>query len=46
MTQNLAPTLKQLNLELLDHIIVSGNEYVSMMELGYLGIKRVRDFDF
>ena len=46
MTQNLAPTLKQLNLELLDHFIVSGNEYVSMMELGYLGIKRVRDFDF
>ena len=46
MTQNLAPTLKQLNLELLDHFIVSGNEYVSMMELGYLGVKRVRDFDF
>ena len=46
MTQNLAPTLKQLNLELLDHFIVSGNEYVSMMEMGYLGVKRVRDFDF
>ena len=40
------PTLKQLNLELLDHFIVSGNEYVSMMELGYLGVRRVRDFDF
>ncbi len=46
MTRSLAPTLKQLNLELLDHFIVAGNEYVSMMELGYLGVRKIRDLDF
>ncbi len=46
MTRSLAPTLKQLNLELLDHFIVAGQEYVSMMEMGYLGIRRISDLDF
>lgn len=46
LTRSLAPTLKQLNLELMDHFIVAGNDYVSMMELGYLSIRRTRDMDF
>ena len=37
LTRSLIPVLRQLGLELLDHFIVSGSEYTSMMELGYLG---------
>ena len=37
LTRSLSPVLRQLGLELLDHFIVSGSEYTSMMELGYLG---------
>ena len=45
-TQALAPLLQRLRLELLDHFIISGEDYVSMMELGYLGVKKVRERQF
>ena len=39
VTQNLHAILKPIGIELLDHFIVSGKEFVSLMELGYLGVK-------
>ena len=39
ITETLYAVLKPLGLELLDHFVVAGQEYISMMELGYLGIR-------
>ena len=35
-TSNIAKQLRLLNISLLDHIIVSGNEYISMLDGGFL----------
>ena len=40
-TRRMQKVLSQLNIEFLDHFIVSGETAVSMMELGYLGVKNV-----
>ncbi len=43
ITETLASILKPVGIELLDHFIVAGKDYVSMMELGYLGVKSELD---
>lgn len=40
-TERLQRVLAQLDIEFLDHFIVSDNNVVSMMELGYLGVKSI-----
>ncbi len=40
VTDWLYGVLKPLGIELLDHFVVSGGDYVSMMEMGYLGIQQ------
>ena len=40
VTEWLYAVLKPLGIELMDHFVVAGGEYVSMMEMGYLGLKQ------
>lgn len=40
VTDWLYGVLKPLGIELLDHFVVSGGDYVSMMEMGYLGVQQ------
>lgn len=40
VTEWLYGVLKPLGIELLDHFVVSGGDYISMMEMGYLGIQQ------
>lgn len=39
ITETLYSVLKPVGIELLDHFVVAGEEYVSLMELGYLGVR-------
>lgn len=40
-TRRMQKVLSQLNIEFLDHFVVAGDEAVSMMEFGHLGIKNI-----
>ena len=40
VTSWLYSVLKPLGIELLDHFVVAGGNYVSMMEMGYLGVQQ------
>ncbi|MGI5894922.1 MAG: JAB domain-containing protein [Candidatus Merdivicinus sp.] len=43
ITETLASILHPVGIELLDHMIVSGEDFVSLMELGYLGVQTEGD---